>query len=89
MGIVTGKIFEYLVSRKPILALGPEDGEANEIIKQTNSGKMFDYTATEEIADYIAQIYKNGYDSSSDIEKYNRKKITGKLAEIIKKLASE
>lgn len=89
LGIVTGKIFEYLVSRKPILALGPEDGEANEIIKQTNSGKMFDYTATEEIADYIAQIYKNGYDSSSDIEKYNRKKITGKLAEIIKKLASE
>ena len=89
LGIITGKIFEYLVSRKPILALGPKDGEANEIIKQTKSGKMFGYTAIDEIADYIADIYKNGYKSSSDIEKYDRKKITEQLAQNIKKIVTK
>ena len=37
-GIVPGKIFEYLGTRKPILCLGDPTGEAGEIIKTTNSG---------------------------------------------------
>ena len=37
-GIITGKIFEYLQAKRPILAIGPEDGDAAEILKNTNSG---------------------------------------------------
>ena len=32
-GILTGKIFEYLGSGRPILSIGPEDGDAAIIIK--------------------------------------------------------
>jgi glycosyltransferase involved in cell wall biosynthesis len=37
--IVTGKIYEYLAARKPILALAP-DGDAADLIRGLNAGKV-------------------------------------------------
>lgn len=37
-GIITGKLFEYLAARKPILLLGPVDGDAADIVRKTGSG---------------------------------------------------
>jgi len=36
-GILTGKIFEYIGSGVPVLGIGPEDGEAAQILKETDS----------------------------------------------------
>ena len=36
--ILTTKLYEYLGSRKPILALAPDDSEAANIIRKTNAG---------------------------------------------------
>jgi hypothetical protein len=33
-GIVTGKVFEYLASEQPILAIGPADGDAAAILNE-------------------------------------------------------
>ena len=33
-GIITGKIFEYLQAKRPILAIGPEDGDLAVILKK-------------------------------------------------------
>ena len=35
-GFLTGKLFEYMGCRKPIFAIGPVDGDANVIIKETD-----------------------------------------------------
>lgn len=42
-GIITGKIFEYLASKRPIIAIAPSDGDLNEIISKTNSGVVIDF----------------------------------------------
>jgi len=42
-GIVTGKFFEYMASGKPVLAIGPHGGDLEELIAETNCGRLFDY----------------------------------------------
>ncbi len=39
--IVTGKIYEYMASRRPILGVGPPNGDAGRILAETGSGQMF------------------------------------------------
>lgn len=56
--IITGKIFEYLRTGNPILGVGPEDGEAGDILKKTGAGQMFDYAETDRIKDFISCQYK-------------------------------
>ena len=41
--ITPGKIFECLQSKRPMLAVGPIDGGAAEILAHTKSGSIFDY----------------------------------------------
>jgi hypothetical protein len=45
-GILTGKIFEYIGSGRPIWGFGPTDGDAQEILTQSAAGALFE-TASE------------------------------------------
>jgi glycosyltransferase involved in cell wall biosynthesis len=56
-GIVTGKIYEYIASGRPILGLGDPSGEAANILKETGAGVMFSYEDTEEIGAFIDRHY--------------------------------
>ncbi len=47
--IVAGKVYEYLRLQKPILALVPEQGEAAELIRETDSGIVINSSNTEHI----------------------------------------
>lgn len=40
-GMLTTKLFEYLAARSPILCIGPTDGAAARVIRDTESGKVF------------------------------------------------
>ena len=87
-GILPGKLFEYMAAKRPILALGPKDWEAGQIISQTNSGKTFDYNSDLDLRDTILEWYdaykKNNLKSNSvDIKKYSRKSLTEDLAKIL------
>jgi glycosyltransferase involved in cell wall biosynthesis len=42
-GILTGKLFEYLAAKRPILCIGPVDGDAAAIIQQCESGITINY----------------------------------------------
>ncbi|MBY0426312.1 MAG: glycosyl transferase, partial [Cytophagales bacterium] len=37
-GIMTGKIFEYMAVKRPILCIGPEDGDAARIVLESKAG---------------------------------------------------
>ncbi len=43
-GVLTTKIFEYLATGNFIIGVGPVDGEAAQILKDSNNGIMIDYT---------------------------------------------
>lgn len=87
-GIITGKIFEYLQAKRPILAIGPEAGDLAEILKQTNAGFIVDFDDEIKLKDTILKLYDSFkknilYVNSTNIEQYQRKEITEKLAKII------
>jgi len=92
-GILTGKLFEYLIAKRPILAIGPEDGDLAEIIKETDSGTLIDFSNREQLSSEILKFYHqykkgNLKVNSKNIGKYHRKELTKKLAFIIKSLHS-
>jgi glycosyltransferase involved in cell wall biosynthesis len=85
--IITGKIFEYLASGKPILCLGPTDGDAAEIIRETGSGKAFNYNDITGIETFLSDLKSNPviYNNNSSA-KFNRKNLTSQLVRIIREM---
>lgn len=90
-GIIPGKLFEYMVSERPVLAVGPEDADIQKIIKETNTGSFFLYSQKAEIKTFLQEkyrIFKNGDLRSYPIglQQYSRRALTKKLANHLKQL---
>lgn len=56
--ILTGKLFEYLGSCSPMLAIGPTDGNAAKIIAETGRGVSIDYKDYQAIKDRVKTLYR-------------------------------
>lgn len=56
-GILTGKLFEYLGSKKPIILIGPPNGDAAKIVIACGTGRVFDYSDSEQLAAYLQEIH--------------------------------
>ena len=92
-GILTGKIFEYLQAKRPIVAIGPTDGDLAEVIADTNAGVLVDFDDVATMKTELLKMYDafkgDGlYVNSKNIEQYHRKNITKKLSEIIQNTIS-
>lgn len=72
-GIVTGKVFEYLALQRPILGIGPVDGDAAVILQGTGAGLMFDYTDAEGIRQFITEALSGPPMPAGDSTAYSRK----------------
>ncbi len=87
--IIPGKLFEYMVSERPIIAIGPQDSDFESIIKETNTGTFFKYDEKEALKSHILacyNLYKEGKLKSHPIglQQYSRKNLTGQLANLLK-----
>ena len=89
-GILTGKLFEYLAAKKPVLGIGPLDGDLAEILSDCKGGTMHEFEDYEgfkrTVLHYYGMYVKNEEWSSSStqtIEKYSRKHLCGKLADLL------
>ena len=87
-GIIPGKIFEYMVSERPILAVGPSGADIKRIITETNTGKFFEYSDKEEIKAYLLASYEAFREGKLNVhpiglQKYSRKALTGELAKLL------
>lgn len=90
-GILTGKFFEYMSARRPILAVGPIDGDAAEIIRQAQAGVIAGYEDVAQLKKTVAEFYaqfKNGTLEvhSEGVGQYSRKALTEKLAALMNTL---
>lgn len=89
---ISGKIFDYLRSGRPILALVPIDSDAEKIIQQTDRGHALHFNEVAKIKSFILEEYRKWEENDisfnynpEKIEKYERKVLTKKLAEIFNK----
>ncbi len=90
-GIITGKIFEYLQAKRPIIAIAPLNGDLAEIINKTNAGFVVEFEDKENLKKTILDLYKKYKDGelkivSKNIDQYHRKELTQRLTEIIKNI---
>lgn len=86
--IIPGKLFEYMVSERPIIAIGPQDSDMENIIKQTNTGNYFGYTDFESLKSIILkhfEAFQNGnlQTHAIGLQKFHRKELTNELAILI------
>ena len=86
--IIPGKLFEYMVSNRPILAIGPEGSDVHDILRTTNTGNYFLYSDHDAIKEAILDMFQ-AFRSSElksngiGLQQYSRKSLTKKLAELI------
>ncbi|MBC5841049.1 glycosyltransferase family 4 protein [Flavobacterium sp. F-380] len=86
--IIPGKLFEYMVSNRPIIGIGPKDSDFAEIIKTTNTGVFFEYEEKERLKSVILTFYNqflNGTLQSNGLglQKYSRKNLTKELVDLL------
>lgn len=91
MGILPGKLFEYMASGRPILCIGPTDGDAAKAITETGCGICVRKDDTEGLKNAILKLYAGGFEVNSEqtkIEVYSRRSLTEKLASALNKIRS-
>lgn len=86
--IIPGKLFEYMVSERPIIAIGPEGSDFAEIIADTNTGIFFTYDEKEKLKTLLLKYYqeyqnKNLKVHAVGLQQYSRKSLTEQLVKIL------
>jgi len=88
--IVAGKVYEYLRLKKPILGLVPEQGEAAELIRNTDAGVVISPNNQEHIVQTLEQWAVKVPDFDFiDLEKFSREGQAQKFLEVFEHTVSE
>lgn len=91
-GVFTGKLFEYLAAKRPILALGFVGGVVDDLLKQTNVGVSL--VSVDDIKDEILKAYSEfkSYGSVSykgiaeEVEKYSHEEMAKKFVDVFNRI---
>jgi glycosyltransferase involved in cell wall biosynthesis len=86
--IIPGKLFEYMVSNRPIIAIGPQGSDFADIIKETNTGVFFDYSEKTKLKSVILDFYNQFLEGKLQangvgLQQYSRKNLTKQLVQLI------
>lgn len=86
--IIPGKLFEYMVSERPIIAIGPKASDFEMILKETNTGTFFGYDEKKRLKTTILAHYSLYKQSNLKVypvglQHYSRKNLTQQLVNFI------
>ncbi len=86
--ILTGKFFEYLASGRPVLAIGPCDGDLAAVLEKCQAGEIYDFSDKEGVKKALVARYRdfvsgrlNSNNENENINAYSRRSLTGVLVE--------
>lgn len=93
-GILTGKFFEYLAAQRPILGIGPSDGDAASILRETNAGIMVDFEDEKSTRETIIAFYEryksnNLVVNAQSINQFSRQSLTFNLSQLLDSLCEK
>jgi glycosyltransferase involved in cell wall biosynthesis len=94
-GVLTGKIFEYLAAKRPILSYGIPEGSVKDLIKETSAGyHANDLKDLKNVLENLYNDYKlNGnvkyYGIENKINKYSHVEMTKKFVEVMETIRND
>lgn len=88
--IVPGKVYEYMGTKKPVLAIAPKESAIDKLMKETKAGLVAHQTELQKIADNILIFYNDWFENKKSImpntdviNSYERKEAARTLANIL------
>ncbi|NHZ84671.1 MAG: glycosyltransferase [Planctomycetia bacterium] len=90
-GIVTGKLFDYLAASRPLLSIGPPNGDAAKILYQVKAGEMIDPSDIVGLRNRINNLFhlwkinklSSAVPERTLIKQFERRQLTRTLSEVI------
>lgn len=86
-----GKLFEYLASGKPIIALSPRGGEVDRLIAETQAGWCVPHDDTEAVRQVLAAAVRHALEGSIPfrtrldvVQRYSRPRLVAEYAGILR-----
>jgi len=92
MGIVPGKIFEYLATRRPVFCIGSAGGDSARIIREAHAGITCDFDDRISMKNDLLELYsryKKGslQNQEGEIDSFSRKHLTGKISSLLNEMS--
>jgi len=91
--IITGKLFDYLAVKRPILAFCPEGSDVENIIKESGVGWALPFNQKGRLCNLLEDLYRRHKKgqlelSESKTHKFSRRELTASLSELFEETVS-
>ena len=88
MGIVPGKVFEYLASEQPILAIGPSEGDSARILRSQAGTHLVGFEEPIEWPAIVEMCANKPYRKDT-LTPYSRKELSLKIHALLLELVQK
>lgn len=90
-GILTGKVFEYLAADRPILTIGPQDGDLAKLLEEVNGNPAIDYLNKAEMKTAVRKFFQLYQQKAlqadhRNISNFSREELSSQLSTILTEL---
>jgi glycosyltransferase involved in cell wall biosynthesis len=91
--VLTGKLYEYLASGRPVVCIGPLDGDAAAVVEESRAGKAFDFGDVAGLKAHLITLHQQFVAGTlriegSKVDQYSRKHLTGELADELNRITA-